>query len=68
MIQVVARPKNKILWMVVHMMNQLLFVYEEMGVHAIISHFLETEACSLHFLQFSGQFLQCLHAEEVNTF
>jgi hypothetical protein len=62
----------KILGIVVHMLDQLLSVFEEIVVEAIPSHFHETEACdvtcSLHFLPFSEQFLQCLHAEEVNTF
>jgi hypothetical protein len=62
----------KIVGMAVHMMDQLLSVYEEMVVEAIPSHFHETEACdvtcSLHILPLSEQFPQCLHAEEVNTF
>lgn len=62
----------KILGIVVHMMDQFLSVYEEVVVQAVISHFLETEACdmahSLHFLPFSEQLLQCHHAEEMNTF
>lgn len=61
----------KILGMVVvHMIDQLLSVYEE-TVEATPSHFLETEACvmaySLHFLPLSEQPLQSRHADKVNT-
>jgi len=55
--------------MVVHMMDQLLSVYEE--IEATPSHILETEACamtySLPFLPLSEQPLQCHHADKVNT-
>jgi hypothetical protein len=61
----------KILGTVVHMMDQLLSVYEEIVVQATPSHFLETEACTLvyglHFLPFSEQLLQFDHADKVNT-
>ena len=60
----------KILGTVVHMMDQLLSVYEE-TVEATPSHFLETEACamaySLHFLLLSEHPLQCHQADKVNT-